>query len=69
MRLKSLHTWPAPREENIKIDPQPEHCLVNDWHALKVGYIETDMRRGEAVFIKPSVARELYKLLKSEVGE
>lgn len=64
MRLGSIHTWPAPREENSRIVKKVEHAIVNDYHCVKIGYGND----GNPIFIKPSDAQLLYKILKGEYG-
>ena len=67
VRLSSLHTYPVEKQENVTIS-KPETCIVKDFFCLKLGYLENDLKKGQPIFIKPSDAKDLYKILKREIG-
>lgn len=46
---------------NIHIEKRAQ--VINDYYCWKIGYDE----EGKDIFIKPSVAAELYKFLKKEL--
>lgn len=67
MRLTDLMPWPT-KPENAKVDEREEmeHAIFKDYHCLCIGYLMTEVKPGEKIWIKPSEAYDLYIKLKRE---